>query len=499
MSAPSTTPSAKAFRPRVVWRKDRARPSQGDVPSCAREGVQQTDAEIVYRTVNGARAFAAGDRIVLLQNDRDLGVKNGMLGTVEAVEPDAIHLRLDGGSGGQKTGRALTIHPKHYHSLDHGYATTIHKAQGATVDRSFVMASATMDRHLTYVAMTRHRHQATLYAGRDEFRDLSALTASLGRSGLKETTLDYTDTFAERRGLKEPRGEDIRQQRAMRQSAPRQTMEGQRQRMEAGELVSGELHHQHEAPVVPPPLIPAIVSYDRTIEEIARGKARPEMERGMDELRGVANLVYHDALAACVAIKHHVVDPGTDPAILARAIRECHDQFGALRGKSGVLGDSRERKEVLYYARSVASLVETTARTWERQLGRERNSETWKRERCDVVEVPALMAQSEGILTRLNAISHEQRPAFVLQMKNTPEGRQALREVNAITQALTNQFGTATLRNEDLEKLRLRAGAGVPVERIRQVAGLVERAHRAELVEKQKLTLGLTQSLGIRM
>ncbi|MBB2906415.1 Ti-type conjugative transfer relaxase TraA [Rhizobium sp. RAS22] len=470
-----------------------------DETSGARESVQQTDGEIVYQTVNGARAFAAGDRIVLLQNDRDLGVKNGMLGTVEAVEPDAIYMRLDGGSGGQETGRRLTIPPEHYHSLDHGYATTIHKAQGATVDRSFVMASATMDRHLTYVAMTRHRHQAMLYAGRDEFRDISALTASLGRSGLKETTLDYTDTFAERRGLSEPWDEDIRQQRAMRQSAPRQAVEGQRQRMDADGMVSGELHHQHEAPVVPPPLISAIVSYDRTIEEIARENARPELERGMDELRGVANLVYHDDLAASDAIKQHVVDPDTDHAILARAIRERPDQFGALRGKSGILGDNRERKEALHYARSVASLVERAAKKWERQLERERNSETWKREKCDVVEVPALTVRSQEILTHLDALPYSEKPGYVKQMMNSAEGRKALEEAQDIDNALQTRFGTANLRNEHLDRLRITADAHVSVERIKQVAGLVERAHRAALVEKQTLTLGQTQRLGLRM
>ncbi|WP_425648613.1 AAA family ATPase [Agrobacterium radiobacter] len=77
----------------------------------------------------------------------------------------------------------ITIRPKDYQSFDHGYATTIHKAQGATVDRSFVMASATMDRHLTYVAVTRHRLQAMLYAGRDAFRDMKALTAGMSRCG----------------------------------------------------------------------------------------------------------------------------------------------------------------------------------------------------------------------------------------------------------------------------------------------------------------------------
>ena len=61
-----------------------------------------------------------------------------------------------------------------YQAIDHGYATTIHKNQGATVDRAYVLASGTMDRHLTYVAMTRHRDAAQLYADRQEFTDRKA-------------------------------------------------------------------------------------------------------------------------------------------------------------------------------------------------------------------------------------------------------------------------------------------------------------------------------------
>ncbi len=103
-----------------------------------------------------------------------------MLGTVEAVEPNALHLRLDGSSGGQNDARHLALPVKDYQSFDHGYATTIHKAQGATVDRAFVMASSTMDRHLTYVAMTRHRDAVTLYAGRDDLHDMKEMVASMG-------------------------------------------------------------------------------------------------------------------------------------------------------------------------------------------------------------------------------------------------------------------------------------------------------------------------------
>jgi hypothetical protein len=59
-----------------------------------------------------------------------------------------------------------------------------------------------MDRHLTYVAMTRRREGAALYAGRDEFAEAGQLARRLSRSGAKETTLDY----ARRRGIAERLG-----------------------------------------------------------------------------------------------------------------------------------------------------------------------------------------------------------------------------------------------------------------------------------------------------
>lgn len=125
--------------------------------------------EFSFQTNDGVRSFAPGDRIVFLENSRDLGVKNGMLGEVRAVEQDAIYVDLDGASGRAADARVVRVPMNDYRSVDHGYATTIHKNQGATVDRAFVLASGTMDRHLTYVAMSRHRHGVQLYADAQEF------------------------------------------------------------------------------------------------------------------------------------------------------------------------------------------------------------------------------------------------------------------------------------------------------------------------------------------
>jgi Ti-type conjugative transfer relaxase TraA len=153
-----------------------------------------TDAvEVAYATDNGVRTFAAGDRIVFLQNDKELNVRNGMLGSVERVEAGRLYARVDGRRD------AVEIDASSYKAFDHGYATTIHKTQGATVDRAYVLASATMDRHMTYVAMTRHRDAASLYGAKDDFADIDALKTRLGRSGAKETVLDYVDRDGRRR------------------------------------------------------------------------------------------------------------------------------------------------------------------------------------------------------------------------------------------------------------------------------------------------------------
>jgi len=92
----------------------------------------------------GERSFAAGDRVMFLQNERGLGVKNGTLGTIEQVSERSMSVRTD-------DGRSVSFDLKDYDRIDHGYAATIHKAQGMTVDRTHVLATPGMDAHGSYV------------------------------------------------------------------------------------------------------------------------------------------------------------------------------------------------------------------------------------------------------------------------------------------------------------------------------------------------------------
>jgi Ti-type conjugative transfer relaxase TraA len=137
-------------------------------------------------TADGPMMFAAGDRVLFRKNDRRLAVKNGTSGTVVEIANGIITVAIDG-----RPPRIIRVDPGVYAHIGHGYAVTIHKAQGATVDRAFVLASRYMDRHAAYVALSRHRDRVSFHWTRDQFADWQAVTRTLGRARLKDTTLDY--------------------------------------------------------------------------------------------------------------------------------------------------------------------------------------------------------------------------------------------------------------------------------------------------------------------
>src|SRR5215218_3783635 len=158
-------------------------------------------ADRIIATERGERAFASGDRIMFLRNERSLEVKNGTLGTLERLEGSSLMVRIDGADR-----RAVSFDLKDYAHVDHGYAATIHKAQGVTVDRAHVLASAHLDRHAAYVGLTRHRESVELHWAGEDLRDRAGLDRVLSRERAKDATLDYQAGFAERRGIDMSRG-----------------------------------------------------------------------------------------------------------------------------------------------------------------------------------------------------------------------------------------------------------------------------------------------------
>ncbi|MGO7474979.1 BID domain-containing protein, partial [Rhizobium johnstonii] len=476
--------------------------------------------ELTYQTNNGKRSFARGDRIVFLENNRDLAVKNGMLGEVIAVAPDAIQVRLDGKAQTPDGQRQVIIPVNSYQAFDHGYATTIHKTQGATVDRSFVLASTTMDRHLTYVAMTRHREAVQLYAGLDAFKTLRSLTETLSRSGVKETTLDYTHDFANRRVMVDRRGQgesdvapaaitreaeripDTAVPKPMQEPRPPTPLAartiadgGSSYQDPSGDERDGERDHERRV------LVAAVKTYAMSVEEVGRSKAMPAFERDWEAAKQLAPHVFKDARAAMDVLRGRILDENADPVALANKLSASPETFGAVAGKTGLFGDNAERKHALSRIDALASHVRQSAKTWQRRLAAECGAERWKREKQDVVEVLGPSRQSEALLRQLDDLPYTDKAKFVEQLAGTPEGRRALAEAKDIVSAIETRFGRADPSDLADQLKRVGPDQAGDIERIRQVARLADRSHRAELTQQMELKRSLKRgkSLGLGM
>lgn len=149
----------------------------------------------VFKTIKGDIYVSIGERLIFLENNEQVGIKNGHRGTVTKIERNCITVKLDGKEN------ETHIDTSKYNKFTYGYACTVHRSQGVTVDKSFVFAAGNWVRNLTYVAMSRHRKSVKLYANKETNKDFNSLKKSMSHQGIKDSVLDYPLAFAVRRGI----------------------------------------------------------------------------------------------------------------------------------------------------------------------------------------------------------------------------------------------------------------------------------------------------------
>jgi Ti-type conjugative transfer relaxase TraA len=149
---------------------------------------KETENDFGKRTsIFTTKGFSKGDRIVFTRNNHSLNVKNGMLGTIVGLNKALVAVKLENEE------RTLSFAPALNPFFDHGWAVTIHKSQGTTTDRTYVLASYDMTQNLTYVAMTRHREDVYVFGGSLDFWRTEKLPDILASSGEKLAARDYLD------------------------------------------------------------------------------------------------------------------------------------------------------------------------------------------------------------------------------------------------------------------------------------------------------------------
>ncbi len=159
--------------------------TSGDVAELNR----QVQAELLAQGRLGSVSVPIGpdnyhvqDRVLFVRNSTTLGVCNGDLGTVTAIEGQKLSVTLD-------TGGTVALNAEGYEHLRLGYALTTHKAQGMTTENTFILTGGSMtDRELSYVQASRARGTTRWYVA-DE---LSSVLPQMKRSHEKRAAMSLS-------------------------------------------------------------------------------------------------------------------------------------------------------------------------------------------------------------------------------------------------------------------------------------------------------------------
>jgi hypothetical protein len=168
-----------------------------------------------YVTTGGIREFAAGDRLMFFENSlgkRGLGVRNGDRGDVIEATVERIVVRMDAGDG--REGRLVSFSPRSYKSFDYANASTVHKAQGASVDAAVAVIDRSASAELAFVAMSRSKQALDIVVPKTSFKDLDEFAEHVAnRITLKTTTRTYDEVIERTGGPETLRVQNIEAQR----------------------------------------------------------------------------------------------------------------------------------------------------------------------------------------------------------------------------------------------------------------------------------------------
>jgi conjugative relaxase-like TrwC/TraI family protein len=141
------------------------------------------------------RAFAEGERVQMTAPDRERGVANRELGTIEHIDRNGrMEVRWD-------SGRTSSFEANEHRHLDYGYAVTSHSSQGQTSGRVLVhvetdrASEKLVNQRLAYVAVSRGQYDARIYTD-----DKVKLARALGRDVSHRSALERTPPQAPRQG-----------------------------------------------------------------------------------------------------------------------------------------------------------------------------------------------------------------------------------------------------------------------------------------------------------
>ena len=421
-------------------------------------------ADTRFETKHGEADFAPGDRVQFTDTLKFARIYNGNVGTISEIDAETgvIRARLDAAAG--QEGREVVWSASEFIGFRHGYAGTIYKGQGKTLDHTYLYHTHHWRSAASYVALTRQRDSAQVFVATETARDVAQLARQMARGEIKAASVAWATA------------DELTP--AQRERATRDQPEAPVER-ESPETI-------HDSPRVtetanPRDVMVPSTAYDPspTAESSAGGKEQAEPEilipayvdpTGRDSLgRGLDEASTAVAVAADRAVRkekeeiwfslrHAYRDPYAAKAILDEMVKSQGwtstaarlapepAQLGRLHGRSGWFtgrGAELERAGATGAARGVVYHLARTGEA-EARAARTYRASVEAQRKADAIPVPGLSPRAEAAVAAIAVAPDESVRANSWRAFMADKALPA--EVDRLTTAVRQRFGDDMIR-----------------------------------------------------
>lgn len=387
-----------------------------------------------FETKHGVHAFAVGDRVQFTDTLKGARIYNGNAGTITAIDcgTGVIRARLDAPAGSEP--REVVWSVSEFSGFRHGYAGTIYKGQGKTLDQTYLLHTHHWRQASSYVALTRQRESAQVFVATETARDVRELARQMSRREIKAASVSYATV-----------DELSPAQRANVGPAP-----------ERGDVAKVERLKHEQADTREgrgAALVPAWVNPDdrdslgrgldeESVRAVVQADGRVARER--EDQGAYLAAAYRDPSSAKERLDELVRRDGTLSA--ARRIESEPSTLGELHGRTGMFAGAAGKAERARAADVTSALAENVRRVGQAEADAERiyRTSVESQRAADAVVVPSL---SERAQNALEAIAGARgRDAQAAAYEAARADKETREELKAFATAMQRRFGEDGVR-----------------------------------------------------
>jgi Ti-type conjugative transfer relaxase TraA len=442
--------------------------------------------DVGLETKHGQAQFAVGDRVQFTDTLRGAKIYNGNAGVITGIDAQTgvIRAQLDDVGG---KGREVVWSVSEFDGFRHGYAGTIYKGQGKTLDRTYLYHSHHWRQSSSYVALTRQRESAYIFAATETARDVGQLARQMGRGEVRSASV----AWATREELGLPPvaaspGDDL---------AAGAKPASRKRQAEAGGAEPRWLIAPNRA--VDPPTaaeVAAAVSGD--------GDVRREREALGRYLAGA----YRDPAAASARLEGLVARDG--PTSAAQRIAADPGQLGELQGKAGLFASAGGRQARMQAERVAQAVGPAVARRGQAEsfAAKSFSGAFDARRIAEATGVPELSDLARAAVSLIGGAGDD--VGRIAAWRALQDDKPIAGEVSGFMAAVETRFGADGLRSFDRLGTIESAGHGPPgaaqiaggvLGQIGKIVQAIRGAERSVAGETMKLNLSQNLVQGSRL